>query len=158
MAPRPGACACGATLARRGHRKALFRGGAVHVNCIEPVSPSHFPELNATLLQLLSELQDYEAHVHRLARDWESDREPELFGEFGRAMDRMRGPAGAVPLISVQWLMLLISHTELMHNLWRASRGEPLDVATQVQDHLSCVHTLATRCRVLLQEPGRVLH
>jgi hypothetical protein len=81
-----------------------------------------------------------------------------LFGEPGRSMDRMRLLAVAIPQISAQWVMVLISHTELMHNLWRTTRGEPLDVAAEVEDHLAAVGALAAICRRLLGQRGPVLH
>jgi len=55
-------------------------------------------------------------------------------------------------------VMVMISHTELMHNLWRMTKGEPLDLAAEVDDHLGAVAVLAARCRRLLVQGGRVLH
>ena len=119
---------------------------------------SHFPELNAILFQLIAELEGYEAHIQRLGREWETHREVVLFDEPGRAMDRMRLLAVAIPQLSAQWVMVMISHTELMHNLWRMTKGEPLDVVTEIEDHLAAVTGLAAKCRRLLVQGGRVLH
>lgn len=122
------------------------------------MSRSHFPELNAILFQLLAELEAYESHIERLGRDWETRREVVLFGAAGKAMDRMRLLAVAIPELSVQWVMVMISHTELMHNLWRMTKGAPLDVATEVEDHLASVAAMVAKCRKLLVDGGRVLH
>ncbi|QJW83950.1 hypothetical protein HK414_08230 [Ramlibacter terrae] len=107
--------------------------------------------------RLLSELQAYEAHVRELTRKW--DREPRVvvFGEAGRAMDRMRGLAAAHPQLSAQWLMLMISHAELMHNGWRAAKGEAVALDMEVRDHLACVSALQARCLELLVRGGTLL-
>ena len=122
------------------------------------MSRSHFPELTAILFQLLAELEGYEAHIQRLGQEWETGRDVMLFDEPGRAMDRMRVLAAAIPQLSAQWVMVMISHTELMHNLWRMTKGEPLDVGTEVADHLAAVTAMAARCRSLLVQGGTVLH
>lgn len=122
------------------------------------MSRNHFPELNAILFQLLAELETYESHIQRLGREWATHPDVVLFGESGRSMDRMRTLAVSIPQLSAQWVMVMISHTELMHNLWRMTRGEPLDVATEVEDHLSSVTAMASKCRRLLVQGGKVLH
>lgn len=122
------------------------------------MSRNHFPELNAILFQLLAELEAYESHVERLGREWELQRDVMLFGEPGESMDRMRLLAVSVPQLSAQWVMVMISHTELMHNLWRMKQGASLDLATEIEDHLACVTSLAAKCRRLLVQGGRVLH
>lgn len=120
--------------------------------------PSHLPDPNAILLQLLAELQAYEAHVRGLLRDSQQRHDVVLFGEPSKAMDRMRALAACVPQLSAPWLMVMISHSELMHDLWRAAKGEALDLATQVEDHLAAVTALGVGCRRLLVEGGSVLH
>jgi hypothetical protein len=122
------------------------------------MSRHHSPELNAIVFQLLAELEGYELQVHRLAREWESTQELVLFGETGRAMDRMRALAGALPQLSVQWVMIMISHTELMHNLWRVSRGEKIDIPAEIKGHLEAVDAMAAKCRRLLTQGGPILH
>lgn len=121
------------------------------------MSRNHFPELNAILGQLLTELETYESHIQQLAQEWQARQDIVLFGEPGKSMDRMRVLAAAVPPLSAQWVLLLISHTELMHNLWRMKKGEPLDVHTEVEDHLGAVAGLAAKCRRLLLQGGSVL-
>ncbi|RYF36123.1 MAG: hypothetical protein EOO21_02695 [Comamonadaceae bacterium] len=81
-----------------------------------------------------------------------------LFGEAGRAMDRMRNLAAGHHALSSEWLMVVISHAELMHNAWRAARGEPLSMATEVEDHLKCVTAMQARCRQMLMQGGSVRH
>jgi hypothetical protein len=122
------------------------------------MSRSHFPELNAILFQLLAELEGYETHIQRLGREWEARQDVVLFDDPGQAMDRMRVLAVALPQLSAHWVMVMISHTELMHNLWRMKKGEALDVATEVEDHLAAVTGLAAKCRRLLVQGGPVLH
>ena len=122
------------------------------------MSRNHLPELNAILFQLLAELEGYEAQIQRLGRQWQLQKDVVLFGEAGKSMDRMRMLAVSVAPISAQWVMVMISHTELMHNLWRMTRGESLDVATEVEDHLAAVTSLAAQCKRLLVQGGRVLH
>lgn len=123
------------------------------------MSSSHLPVLlDTVVMQLHGELQGYETHVRQLAQEWHTHCDLVLFGEAGRAMDRMRTLAIAVPQLSATWLMVMISHTELMHNLWRVSKGEPLDTAAELDDHLSCVRAMASQCRRLLSQGGRSLH
>jgi hypothetical protein len=122
------------------------------------MSHSHFPVLNAILFQLLAELEQYETHIERLGRDWEARQDVMLFGEPGKSMDRMRVLAVAIPQLSAHWVMVMISHTELMHNLWRMTKGEPLDLAAEVGDHLAAVTGLSAKCRRLLLQAGPVLH
>jgi hypothetical protein len=122
------------------------------------MSRNHFPELNAILFQLLAELEAYESLMQRLGREWATHQDVVLFGEPGQAMDRMRTLAMAIPQLSAQWVMVMISHTELMHNLWRMTKGEALDVRTEVDDHLATVTAVAAKCRRLLLQGGRVLH
>ena len=119
---------------------------------------AHIPAVNAILFELLAQLRGYESHVDQLAREWHTERDVVLFGEAGRAMDRIRMLVVEVPRLSAQWLMLMISHAELMHNLWRMTRGESLDLDAEVRDHLACVTALAASCRHLLVEGGQVLH
>lgn len=122
------------------------------------MSRNHFPELNAILFQLLAELDAYESHIERLGREWRTHRDVMLFGEPGESMDRMRTLAVAIPQLRAPWVMVMISHTELMHNLWRMKQGAPLDLAREVEDHLSAVTALAAKCRRLLVQGGHILH
>jgi hypothetical protein len=117
-----------------------------------------FPALDTILFKLMAELEAYESSVHRLAREWQTTQDLVLFGEAGRAMDRMRSLAVALPELSAQWLMVMISHTELMHNLWRVSKGESLHVPAEVEGHLACVSAMSARCRRLLAHGRPVLH
>ena len=120
--------------------------------------PSHDPALNALLLQLLAELQAYESHIRRLVRESQQRHDVVLFGEPSKAMDRMRTLAAPIPQLSAPWLMVMISHSELMHDLWRAAKGEALDLAAHVEDHLAAVTALGVGCRRLLVQGGSVLH
>ena len=122
------------------------------------MSRSHFPELHAILVELLSELEGYESHIRRLVQEWHAERDVVLYGEAGKAMERMRLLAVAVPQLSVPWAMVVISHAELMHNLWRVLRGATLEPALETEDHIAAVTTLATHCRRLLVQDGPVLH
>ena len=107
---------------------------------------------------LLAELQAYETHVRELTREWGSQPRVEVFGEAGRAMDRIRRLAAAHPALAPQWLLVMISHAELMHNAWRAAQGEPLPLEAEVREHLACVSALQERCLELLVRRGSVLH
>lgn len=120
--------------------------------------PIHLPDRNAILLQLLAELQAYESHLQELVRDSRTGQDVVLFGEPSKAMERMRTLAAPIPQLSAPWLMVMISHSELMHDLWRAAKGEALDLAAQVEDHLAAVTALAGGCRRLLVPGGPVLH
>jgi hypothetical protein len=117
-----------------------------------------FPALNTILFKLLAELEAYESSVQRMTREWQTTQDLVLFGETGRSMDRMRSLAVALPELSAQWLMVMISHTELMHNLWRVSKGESLHVSAEVEGHLACVSAMAASWRRLLTQGRPVLH
>lgn len=122
------------------------------------MSRNHFPELNAILFQLLDELEAYASQVERLGKECQQRADLMLFGEPGKSMDRMRMLAAAIPQVSAQWVMVMISHTELMHDLWRVTKGEARDMAAEVEDHLACVAAMRSRCRHLLAQGGHVLH
>jgi hypothetical protein len=118
----------------------------------------HLPASETTTFQLLAELESYEALVVALVRTWQASPELIVFGEVGQSMERMRTLAGALPSVSAQWIMVVISHAELMHNVWRLSRGEPMDLAAEVDDHLVSVSSMACTCRLLLMQAGPIVH
>ena len=61
--------------------------------------PSHDPDPNARLLQLLAELQAYESHIRRLVRESQQRHDVVLFGEPSKAMDRMRTLAAPISVL-----------------------------------------------------------
>lgn len=121
------------------------------------MTASQLPAADACSLHLLAELEAYEAHLLQAFGSWDSTREVVLFGPSGQSMERMRKLAAGRPAVSADWLLVMISHTELMHNLWRASVGESIDAASELREHLACVQALANACRRYLQRDARTV-
>ena len=75
----------------------------------------------ATAFQIVALLERYEADVEPLVS---ADIDLDLYARVSGHIDQMRLLCASLPVISVAWVHLLISHTELMHSLWRSPGGE----------------------------------
>jgi hypothetical protein len=117
------------------------------------MSAKHFAALDAITFQLLPALEQYAAEVSALVLRWETDQDIERYQQVSRSMDNMRNFCAARPELAVNWVLLLISHTELMHTLWRVSQGtQAVDVKMHMADHAECIKSLSAKCRRLLMQ------
>ena len=117
------------------------------------MSRSHFPALNAITFQIAALVEQYEQDVSLLVRGWQGGGDMDLYLRVSRSMDRLRDLCASQPALAVQWVTLLISHTELMHAVWRVSpHGSQPSLTEHLADHTDCIHALAAKCRRLLTE------
>lgn len=116
------------------------------------MAKSHFVELEAAAVQLLAALGDYEEHVTQLVRLWSADADMEHYARVSRQVDGIRDLCGMLPSAGALWATVLISHTELMHSLWRVSqsRDAGLVVGEQLQDHIAVIAALRAKCRRMI--------
>lgn len=125
------------------------------------MSKSHFVELDAIAFQLVAALEQYGEDVARLVRGWAEDQDMELYSQVSREVDGIRNLCGAVPTVAAQWVTVLISHTELMHGLLRATQrgAERSQREEELRDHEATVEALRRKCRRMLlsHRPGRLL-
>jgi hypothetical protein len=123
------------------------------------MSRSHFPEQEAITIQLFAALRQYGDDVAKLAREWRDSPDMEHYARVSRQVDEIKKLCAGRRELAVQWVTVLISHTELMHALWRASYGKRPGVANDVEEHLrshcDCIASLRARCKRLLAEQAR---
>jgi hypothetical protein len=124
------------------------------------MSHSHLPQLESITLRLLAVLEQYEPGVSRLVREWAERGDMDHYARVSRQIDEIRGLCAEQPQLSVHWVSVLISHAELMHGLWRASRhrqGRPAgdNLEQHLSEHRHCVAALRSRCRRLLTDGAR---
>lgn len=116
------------------------------------MSASHHPVMRATALQAVAALARYERHVRRLAATW---LDMELYQTVSEELDEIRKCCDVLPQVMLPWTALLISHSDLIHALWRSQGGTGEDARRQLQDHLACIDALARRClRTVESRPG----
>jgi hypothetical protein len=76
---------------------------------------THAPDLSAVAFQLSAALERYQMHVDALSDPWSQRQQ---YGQVSRAFDEVRMLKGALPELSVDMVEVLISHVELMKQLW----------------------------------------
>lgn len=86
------------------------------------MSAFHAPALQAIALQLAEALDAYESAVAAMLQTWP---DLERYGEVSAKVEEIRALAGVLPLVSAEWIDLLIAHAELVHCLWRLQFGKP---------------------------------
>ena len=116
------------------------------------MSASAAPALDAIAFQLAAELEKYDQDTDKLIRTWP---DMDLYRELSAQIDRIRMYSSALAEARVQWVELLITHSELVHCLWRAEYGQPAPDAreqlAQVRErHADCVAALRNRCLRLI--------
>jgi hypothetical protein len=99
----------------------------------------------AHALQAAAALARYERHVRRLAATW---LEMELYATVSAEIDEIGRACAQLPDVQVSWVALLVSHTELVHALWRVGKPslEVDDSSLALREHLQCIDALARRC------------
>lgn len=102
--------------------------------------------LDAIALQLLAALQAYERDVAVLVDNWH---DLELHRRLGERLDRIRMFSSALPEVRVQWVEVLIAHSELTHRLWQTAGGQALPLGGReelLENHRDAVAALRNRC------------
>jgi hypothetical protein len=116
------------------------------------MSASHAPALDAIAFQLAAALDTYEQDVDAMM---DAPLDMDLYREVSEQVDQIRMYTAALPTLSVQWVELLIAHTELVHGLWRSHYGREKTLPGEVDairaHHLACIVALRSRCLRLLQ-------
>lgn len=109
------------------------------------MSAREFPAIDATAFQLAALLEQYEQDVEQLTSTW---LDAALYERVCRELGDMRLLCAGLPLLSVPWVNLLISHAELMHCLWRGAPGGGASSPAErcKERHLVAIHTLREKC------------
>src|SRR4051794_39107822 len=102
------------------------------------MSASHAPAIDAIAFQLAGLLETYGEKVERMVDTW---LDMELYREVSDAVEEIRTLSVILPGLSVQWVELLIAHTELVHALWRGGQAgaDPEKVGAIQANHARCV-------------------
>ena len=103
------------------------------------MSARQLPATDAIAFQLAALLEQYEQSIDDLTS---AGFDAALYGRVSRELGDMRLLCARLPLLSVAWVHLLISHAELMHDLWREAPGS---AATPAAEHCRARHLLAIR-------------
>jgi hypothetical protein len=114
--------------------------------------PSHSPQQSAIARQLVNELAEYDAGMHRLLHErWQAG----LFRELSERFDRMQMVAAALPTVTTSFSELLITRVELMQTLW-GTPGLPPDssMAARYAQHQALVREVMRKCLRYLTQPA----
>jgi hypothetical protein len=105
---------------------------------------------DAMVFQLVAALEEYEADVTQLCRSW---LDMEQYQWVSQQIDELRLYSADLPKLSVPWVSVLISHSELIHSLWKARRPHADDQAPiedVLAEHLAAVRALGRAARQLV--------
>ncbi|QJW85301.1 hypothetical protein HK414_23655 [Ramlibacter terrae] len=114
------------------------------------MSASQSHALHTIAVQLATALDHYELEFNALMRNWP---EMEMYAGVSRRMDELRMYSASLPVLSVQYVSLLIAHAELVHALWKTqTRGgyTAVDLANVREDHRAAIADLRRKCLRLL--------
>jgi hypothetical protein len=109
-------------------------------------------QLDAIAFQLAATIDSYEQHVEELLAAWP---DMERYRTVSESIEEIRRYASALPAVSVQFVALLIAHTELVHALWKQT-NDPGHAANPAlaparEQHGECIAALRQKCRGLLR-------
>jgi len=105
---------------------------------------SNAGERRTVALQLLAALDAYDRNLMPLARGYD----PEHYALLSRQFDELRLYAATLPELSVPWVGVLVSRTELTFNLFKAQKDEDARkrVAAFIERHRLAVEELRGSC------------
>jgi hypothetical protein len=120
------------------------------------MTASAAPILDAIAFQLAAALDKYDQDSEKLICGW---LDMDLYREVSEQIDHIRMYSSALPEARVQWVELLIAHSELVHSLWRTeygkvAQGEGQSVADVRARHADCIAALRNRCVRLISRSG----
>lgn len=111
------------------------------------MSASFAPAVDAAAFHLIAALEKYGEDAGRMADTW---LDMELYRSVSDQVEQIRIYSSALPQLSVQWVELLIAHSELVHCLWRLRFREGPEDAALLSEvrlrHAACVASLRQRC------------
>jgi hypothetical protein len=111
--------------------------------------------LDAIALQLVAALERYATDTAQMVANWPDF---ERYRSVSEQIEQIRMYASALPEARVQWVELLIAHSELVHLLWRVQYGSGLTMVETVDvrvHHTDAVAALRNRCLRVVAEPRR---
>lgn len=121
------------------------------------MSAPHSNALDAVGIQLVAALGAYEADVAHMIETW-----PDLdrYRDVSEQVERIRMYSSALGDARVQWVEMLIAHSELVHYLWQAPYGRPDAPEDPIElvraHHSEAVAGLRARCaRVMARSHNR---
>ena len=108
------------------------------------MSAREFPPDDATAFRLAALLEQYEQDVEELPFPC---LDAAFYQRVSRELGEMRVLCAGLPLLSVPWVHLRISHAELVHGLWSASAsGEDSDHERRKAHHQAAIRALRQKC------------
>jgi len=109
------------------------------------MSAREFPAADAIAFRLAALLEQYEQDVEELtATSWDA----KVYECVNQGLAEMRLLCAGLPLMSVAWVHVLISHAELVNCLWRRA-AKPKDCRSTDDckaEHLLAVGALRQKC------------
>jgi hypothetical protein len=111
--------------------------------------------LDAIALQLVAALERYAADTAQMVARWP---DLERYRGVSEQIEQIRMYASALPEARVQWVELLIAHSELVHLLWRVQCETGLamvDTISVREHHADALAALRNRCLRVVADPRR---
>lgn len=110
------------------------------------------PQLDAIAFQLVAAVESYEQEVDLLLAAWP---DMEQYRAVSERIEAVRRYAAALPTVSVQFVALLIAHTELVHALWQQTNDRRAvdrhELQPACEQHRRCAAALRLKCKSLLR-------
>jgi hypothetical protein len=111
---------------------------------------------DAIAFQLVTALESYDQAATAMVAGWP---DLERYHEASAQVETIRMYCAALPDLRVQWVELLIAHSELVHFLWRVQYGNQEAARAEVgavrEHHSDCVGALRKRAlRYLARQLG----
>lgn len=108
------------------------------------MSADQFRSPDVAAFQLAALLENYEEHVEQLTS---TSLDGAVHAQVRRELDEMRIVCVRLPLLSVPWLHVLISHAELVQCLWDfAQPGAKSTPDRSKERHLAAIGELRMLC------------
>jgi hypothetical protein len=111
---------------------------------------SHAGERRAIAFQLIAALEKYEHDLLPLAKGYD----PERYANLSRQFEELRLFAASLPELSVPWVAMLISRTEMTFALFKAQQAQKRgggEQATFLEKHRFAVEELRGSCARLIK-------
>lgn len=106
------------------------------------MSARHFSAPATTAFRLAATLEQYEQHLGVLTSNWP---DAAIYERVSRELAEMRLLCAGLPQLSVPWMHLQISHTQLVHCLWSSSADADFVEGCKAL-HLAAIRALRGRC------------
>jgi hypothetical protein len=111
--------------------------------------------LDAIALQLVGALERYATDTGQMVANWP---DLERYRSVSEQIEQIRMYASALPEARVQWVELLIAHSELVHLLWRVQYETGLTMVETIDvrvHHADALAALRNRCLRVVADPRR---